>query len=244
MRKAAIAWPGYFMAAGIAFLYNDWVLGYLLNPRMSENRSLISELSATSQPYHVVFQSLDITAGIVTLLCAGYIWHLTKYISTQKRWILTGLFLFVGLDSIVDASLPLACAPSLDAACRLINSHSAITQAHLIESNIAGATIGIAPVVWWWQHTSNKHRHLSLASVWLVIIEIAVGLTALIVRFTHHGNYGGIQRIYQGALGVWIGLIVYTALTIHTDARSTRKRAAAAAAASSTPGGDVSAASL
>jgi hypothetical protein len=223
MRKASIAWPGYFLAAGLAFLYNDWILGYVLNPHMSANRSLISELSATTQPYHWVFQILDITAGVVTLACARYIWHLTEHISTQKRWLLTGIFLFIGLDSIVDASLPIACAPSVEAACSLLGTHSIVTQAHLIESNVAGATIAIAPITWWLLHKSGKHRHLSLASIWLIIIETAVGLTALIVRFTHHGNYGGIQRIYQGALGIWVGLIVYTAVTIHLESRATRK---------------------
>jgi hypothetical protein len=226
MRKATIAWPGYFLAAGLAFLYNDWILGFILNPHMSANRSLISELSATTQPYHWVFQLLDITAGIVTLACVTYIWRLTAHISPQRRLLLTGLFLFVGLDSIVDASLPVACAPSVDAACRLLGSHSVVTQAHLIESNVAGTAIAIAPIVWWRAHKSKVHRHISAASMWLIIIETAVGITALAVRFTHHGNYGGIQRIYQGALGIWIGLLVYTAITIHLESKATKKRAA------------------
>ena len=223
MKKGNIKWSIYCLAAGIAFLYNDWILGYALNPHLSANRSLISELSATSQPYHEVFQTLDIIAGVITLACIGVIWHFTAHIADKRRWLLLLLFLVVGLDSIIDASLPIACAPSIDLSCNLLSTYSFITRAHLIESNIAGAIIALAPVVWWWLHRSNKHRHISLASVWFIVIETAVGIAALIVRFTHHGNYGGIQRIYQGALGVWLGLLIYSAIAVHLGANVTKR---------------------
>lgn len=216
-----MAWPGYCLAAILVFLYNDWILEYFLNPRVSLNRSLISDLSALNQPYHWVFQALDILAGIVTLGCVAYMWRFTAQISPSKRWLLLALFVFIGLDSIVDASLPISCAAYIDPNCTFLGATSIITKAHLVESNIDGTVIAFAPLVWWWLHRSDKHRHISLASLWLIAIESAVGMAALIVRFTHHSNYGGIQRVYQVALGVWVGLLVYTAITVHVEGRRT-----------------------
>lgn len=190
---------------------------------MSPNRSLISELSATTQPYHWVFQALDILAGIITLSCIPYVWHLSRRVAEEKRWLLAGLFLVVGADSIIDASLPISCAPSVSRQCLLLTSRSFITQAHLIESNVAGAAIALAPLAWWWFHRSKEHRHISRASIWLIVIESAVGITALIVRITDQANYGGIQRLYQLALGLWIALLVYTAITIHLEQKNITK---------------------
>ena len=222
MKKVAIGWLRYCLAASLVFAYNDWILGYCLNPQMSANRASISELSAITQPYHAVFQTLDIIAGILTLVCVVYVWRFTEHITPHKRWLLLGLFLFIGLDSIVDASLPIACAPSVDPSCSfsLLGTQSIITRAHLIESNIAGTVIAIAPIAWWWLHRSGKHRHIAIASIWLIAVELAVGISAVIVRFTHNANYGGIQRIYQGVLGIWVGVLVYTAITVHLETKT------------------------
>jgi hypothetical protein len=190
---------------------------------MSSNRSLISELSATNQPYHWVFQILDITAGFITLACASYVWHLAGKTSPQKRWLLTSLFVCVGADSIIDASLPIACAPSMNAQCSLLATHSALTAAHLIESNIAGLIIAVAPIIWWWMHRNGEHRPIARVSLWLITLETSVGIAALIVRIANHGNYGGIQRIYQLGIGLWISLLIYTALSMQADARITSK---------------------
>jgi hypothetical protein len=221
MKKVTIPWLPYCLAVVLVFTYNDWILGYVLNPHMSANRASISELSATNQPYHLVFQMLDILAGILTLVCAGFMWRFTEHIASRRRILLLVLFLFIGLDSIVDASLPIACAPSVDPSCNFsLIGTSFVTRAHLIESNAAGTVIAIAPIVWWWLYSSGKHRHISIASIWLVTIEAGVGIAAVIVRLTHHTNYGGIQRIYQGALGLWVGLLVYTAITMHLEAKT------------------------
>lgn len=221
MKKVAGILLSYSLAASLVFLYNDWVLGYFLNPHMSANRSTISELSATNQPYHSVFQMLDILAGILTLACVVYMWRFTAQISTgvKKRWLLLGLYLFVGLDSIVDASLPVSCAPSVDSTCNWFASHAVITQVHLIESNVAGTVIAMAPLVWWLLHRSGKYRQILFASIWLVIIELAVGIAAVIVRFTHHTNYGGVQRIYEGVLGIWMGWLAFAAVTAYLETK-------------------------
>jgi hypothetical protein len=213
-KKVAVVWPQCALAVTLCLLYNDWLLGPILNPRMSTNRSLISELSATSQPYHWVFRSLDITAGILTLGCCSLVWRLFSTTTRRIQWALTGLFLVIGLDSIIDAMLPISCAPSVDLQCNLFATHSALTTAHLIESNIAGTIIAIVPLVWWRYHRTKQFRFIAEVSLWLVFFEAWIGVAALTVRFSHHGTYGLIQRAYEVALGMWVGLIVYVAVGV------------------------------
>jgi hypothetical protein len=217
MKKASVTWPCYLLVVLLALLYNDWLLGYLLNPHMSANRSLISELSASNQPHHWIFRSLDITAGIITLAFAHHIWKLATRTSRQKRLLLTTFFAVVGLDSIIDACLPIACAPSVNPHCSFFTTHSTLTTAHLIESNIAGIAIALAPAIWWWWHREGEHEHIARASLWLVMLESAIGVTALVVRFDHLAGYGTIQRIYQGGVGTWVGLLVYLALELNLE---------------------------
>lgn len=217
MKRLSVKWICFWgLAIVIALLYNDWLLGPILNPHMSSVRSLISELSALSQPYHTVFQTLDITAGILTLLFVGFVWRFTSSMSKKERWVLTGLIAFIGLDSIVDASLPIRCAPSVDIHCSLLAFNSAVTDAHLIESNIAGVGIAIAPIIWWWLHRENSPRFAKV-SLSFALLQILAGVFALIVRISGKDKYGLIQRIYEGGLGIWIATILGTSATKYSD---------------------------
>lgn len=217
MKRYSTKWLWFWgLAIVIALLYNDWLLGPILNPHMSSVRSLISELSALSQPYHAVFQTLDITAGILTLLFVGFVWRFTKSMSKKERLILTGLIAFIGLDSIIDASLPIRCAPSVNFHCSLLAFNSAVTDAHLIESNIAGVGIAIAPLLWWWLHRKNSPRFAKV-SLSFALLQILAGVFALIVRISGKDKYGLIQRIYECGLGIWIATILGTSATKHPD---------------------------
>lgn len=114
------------LAVSIVFLCNNWLLTPLLNPHMSSSVSLISEISALSQPYHWVFQVSDITAGV--LILSSVPWLLRGLRRRQYQWplLLGGMIIGVGLDSIIDALLPISCAPSVDAHCQLATTHSLI----------------------------------------------------------------------------------------------------------------------
>lgn len=201
----------------LALLYNDWILGSLLNPHMSPYRSLISELSAVTQPYHWVFQSLDITAGILTLVFVSFVWQYTKDLRKRDRFILVGLFAFIGLDSMLDASLPISCAPSMDSACNLLATHSVLTDAHLIESNIAGVGAFLAPVLWW-VYCKSKNFVISQVSFWFVIIQVAVGLGIILIKLSGMHDYGMFQRVYETGLGIWVGVVAINCYAWQTSA--------------------------
>lgn len=199
-------WGKYWLAGLLTLLYNDWVFETAFNPHISPKHSLISELSALSQPYHWIFQTLDISAGLLTLAFVIVVWRLTVGLSTRSRLLLAGLFAFVGIDSIVDASLPVACAPSMDPQCRVWATHALLTTAHGIESNIAGCAIVLLPVAWWWQYR-GKHTIIAQISFWFTIMQIIIGMGALAVRLSGRDTYGILQRIYESGLGIWMGSI-------------------------------------
>ncbi|HEV2403476.1 MAG TPA: DUF998 domain-containing protein, partial [Candidatus Saccharimonadales bacterium] len=211
MGRPVPKWLKYGIVALLALLYNGWILESLLNPRMPAAPSLISELSALTQPHHQVFQALDIVAGFLTLALCGFVWQLTRGLAPRVRWLLTGLFAFVGIDSIVDALLPISCAPSVDMHCYALAPHILITTAHGIESNIAGTAVALLPAVWWWQHRA-RHRVIEKISLWFAGIQIILGIIALTVRLSGKDSYGIIQRIYEGGVGLWISTIVGTAI--------------------------------
>lgn len=200
----------------LALLYNDWILGSFLNPHMSPYRSLISELSAVTQPYHWVFQSLDITAGILTLVFVMFVWQFTKDLRKRDRYILVGLFAFIGLDSMLDASLPIACAPSMDSACNLLATHSILTNIHLIESNIAGVGAFLAPVLWWF-YCRGKNFMISQVSFWFVVIQVAAGLGIVLIKLSGMHDYGMFQRVYEIGLGIWVGVVAVDCYALQTS---------------------------
>jgi hypothetical protein len=174
---------------------------------MSPNRSLISELSASTQPYHWAFQTMDIAAGILTVACIGFVWRLTDGLSRKTRWLLTSLFAFIGIDSVIDAMLPISCAPSMDPQCHLLATHSILTTSHLIESNIAGVAVALLPLLWWW-HLRMKHSIIAQLSFWFGITQLVLGIAALAVRLSGRDTYGILQRIYESGLGIWMGTVI------------------------------------
>ena len=210
VRKIMIA-PVSVINAILVFLYNDWMLAPLLNPHASAARTLISELSARTQPNHHVFQLLDICAGVLTLCLVPYVWQLTRKVHARtRRGLLTGGFAFVGVDSIVDALLPTNCAPSMDAHCSYVTSQSMLTTMHMFESTLAGVCVVLIPLLWWWVMRKSS-AWLARMSLSFVGVQLAVGLTVLAVQTLHLPYVGILHRVYESAISLWMASLVITA---------------------------------
>jgi hypothetical protein len=139
-------------------------------------------------------------------------WRFTKDLSKQARWVVVGLFAFVGLDSVVDAMLPMSCSPSADPQCSLLTVHSFITNAHMLESTISGVIIGVTPYILWWLYRA-KHQAVAQINLWFGIMQIVVGLDVLTIRLSGGDSYGIIMRIYESGLGAWVGILAAIAAT-------------------------------
>jgi hypothetical protein len=198
------------LAAALLFLCNDWMLGPLLNPALPTRPSVISEFSALTQPYHWVFQTLDIMAGVVIVLLLPCVMRLLHIQHHAWRWILFGTVALIGADSIVDASLPISCAPSIDTHCSSITETFTLSP-HVLESVLVGALAFVAPIMWWFVF---RRRHVLLAQASGLFVLLQIGLVPAIVLARHNETeiIGLVQRLYQFGLSAWLTLILVTAV--------------------------------
>ena len=200
-------------------LYNDWIFGLLLNPHISTRFSLISELSAQTQAYHWVFQTLDIIAGSLTLLMLPWLWKFLRKFDFQYTVLLFVTIASIGADNIADALLPISCAPSVDAQCSLLATHSLLTHAHLVESTAIGIATFVAPLLWWWSFKA-KHSLIAKASLWFVVLQIFIGGGIVASRAMGYNVTGAFQRLYELGIGLWVAGILYVALVATAKQRA------------------------
>jgi hypothetical protein len=160
-----------------------------------------------------VFQILDIAAGSLTLALLPALAHFLRKTKLAYRWVLLVAVGVIGADSVIDACLPISCAPSVDAQCSLAAaaSHSLITSTHLAESTLVGIVIFVAPALWWWA-CRGKRRVIAQISAQLVVTQLIVGLGIVLGRVVHHDITGVLQRFYQLGIGVWMTSILFTAI--------------------------------
>ena len=194
----------------LVFLYNDWVLAPLLNPAMSTRASLISEISSRTQPYHWVFQILDIAAGAVTLALVPCLLRLLKKQPVLWKWMLLAGIALIGADSIIDALLPISCAPSVDVQCSLTSFHSAVTTAHMIESTAIGIVTFVAPVLWWVRF--RRRPLLAESSRLFVILQLGVGLGIVVAHRNETAVVGLLQRFYEVSISTWLAVVLGSAI--------------------------------
>ena len=218
----------------VMFLFNDWVLAPLLNPALSTRTALISEISARTQPYHWVFQILDIAAGVVTLALLLCVFRLLRKQPAAWRWL---LFLGVGLigtDSIVDASLPISCAPSIDVHCSLGTLQSYITDAHMIESALIGVIIFVTPLLWW-LHFRKTRALLAQSSGLFVLLQMGVAFGVVIAQYNDTAIVGLLQRFYQASISIWLMIILSSSIRAVQKHRANRAILATSARILNTP---------
>lgn len=147
-------WRWLLPALGI-LLWTAWVVGDLVAD-LPPAASWTSELAALDQPYGWVLRVLDAVSGLLftvwsVLLLRGNPWR-------RDPWRTVGLLavLVFGLSTLADASLPLSCANSVDAACLAAERAGDLPwrhYAHSVSSSVAGTALLVAsfvfvPCVW------------------------------------------------------------------------------------------------
>jgi uncharacterized protein DUF998 len=203
----------------LAALYNDWLLGPTLDARMPVGGSLISELSARTQTNHWAFQTLDITAGVLTLAALPWLWRFLRGARVMYWQVLFATIASIGADSIVDALLPISCSPTVDAGCSLAGTHSLLTDAHLIESTLIGVITFVAPILWW-RLSKTKHHFIARLSWQFAVLQLLVGGSILLTRSVHFDVTGTLQRTYELGIGAWVAGILYVAISADNKRRT------------------------
>lgn len=191
-----------------AILFNNWILGTVLNWHLFISGGSVSEFSATTQPYHWLFRVLDITSGL--LLSAAAL-SLYKSVKAASRRFILGAMGVLGLANIIDALLPLPCSGTVDRICSApvrINIHRISLPDHIFSSVIIGicyVALPLAGLLYAKYFNVRRFRLISVAALSTTIIffvllisESLIGQNSLI---THMAGYS--QELQMIVLGSW-----------------------------------------
>jgi len=209
------------IAALLLFLCNDWLLGPFLNPALPTRPSVISEFSALTQPYHWLFQALDILAGAVIIALLPCLVRLLQPKDRALKWTLFATVALIGIDSIVDASLPISCAPAIDTHCSSITDSISFSP-HVLESLVIGVIAFVAPMLWWFAYR-RSHTMIAQASKLFVLLQIGLVPAIVLARHDEAAIIGLVQRVYQLSLSAWLALILMTAVYAVQKHRATKR---------------------
>jgi hypothetical protein len=133
---------------GIAAIsYSSWVLEVFLDPGIDVRDGYVSELSATDQPYSVVFRAGDLVTGALAIVVAS-----TALVRLRRRppavtgWVALLLF---GLGAIGDSVFAMDCAPNMDTGCALRERVAQVSFSHQFHALTSGVVVvaGIAAVL-------------------------------------------------------------------------------------------------
>ena len=130
-----------------ALSLNNWILSIFLNRHLLLNSGSISDFSALSQPYHLVFRSLDIIAGVLVVAIASALF-LAQTSSRSGKLISAGAVL-LGVANIVDAAMPLPCTAIVDSGCNVPLKFSLthlVLPRHIYSSAVIGFCILLLPL--------------------------------------------------------------------------------------------------
>lgn len=194
-----------------AILYSAWVAAGFLDPHLDPVTSFVSELTADGRPNARLFR--------VTEVCAGLAFMATGALLVRRRrrlgWQVAGpsvLLVAFGLFTLLDAMAPLACAPTVDAACRSAELAGEVPlrhTAHSVTSSLAGGVAALAVAWLWWTRRDGGRWHVATTALGVVHL-LAAGWSLIEVAEWGIGFMGLTQRLSLLALAAWWVLFVST----------------------------------
>lgn len=217
------------LAAVAAVTYSTFVLENVLSPKLDFFNGYVSELSASDQPYHLVYSAGDLVTGLLSIMVAAEtLRRLTRRPLATAGWTFLGLF---GVCAIGDASFPLDCAPSLETWCALRERSEHVSFSHEFHSVTSSAVIvcGVAALLLlslaarrygWWPALARWG--------WLLALAESVSALGTLVAMYLGQWLGVVQRVQISIL--CLGLLVIS-WALYADRRDAARASRAAAAA-------------
>ncbi|MET7361291.1 DUF998 domain-containing protein [Streptomyces sp. NPDC005562] len=203
VRRTAVA---ALVAGGL--LYNAWVLEWAVPTSLDPRHSYISELYAEHQPYRELFAGFEFTCGVLVLIGALAARRCTPRslppsAARAQRcgwWMLAGF----AAASLGDVLWPMACAPSLDPACRPVHPAHTITSAlchFFLFASFAAHT-------WAARHRKDAPGGpVATWGWWLAGAALLSALGTVGALLGHPGWHGVPQRVHVLLVGVWLVLL-------------------------------------
>lgn len=176
-----------YVATAAALTFNNWLLGIFINHRLFMAGGSVSEFSATTQPYHWLFRSLDIASGVLLVILAFLIFRSLPR-RRYFRWLSLGLAV-LGLANCLDAALPLPCSGTLSKSCNApvrINLHRVSLPDHVFSSTLIGICYILVPLAVFLYARRRADSYTKLVS--LAALSVAILFFVLLVAESFFEN--------------------------------------------------------
>lgn len=202
--------PGFVpvLAAVAGIVYSAWVLQFFVNPRLDPVNGYVSELSATDQPYHVLFSATDFLSGTLSIIVAALVLARRR----PRGWAATGWAALAafGAFSIADSLSAMDCAPNSDTTCALRERAGQVSFAHQFHSvtSVLVVTSGIVSLIAL-TIAARRRGGLPVIARWSREITIAETTTAVAtLPLMYFGVLLGVmERIQVTVISLWLLVI-------------------------------------
>jgi len=194
------------------FLYNSWPLGYVVNPVITAQHGLASELGAPGQPWWWLFDVLDVVASLLVIWVAALLWRAVK---AKHQWFKIGMvsYTIFAVLTIVDALLPLNCQPTAKNCGPIIHNPLLIT--HGVSSIAAAMALFVSAVALWQLVRVSGLKYLHSVMIIILVGWALFGIiSALFLLYPGPGYLA--QHYFITLCSIWIALVPFVAI------RSTR----------------------
>ncbi|MFJ9854824.1 DUF998 domain-containing protein [Streptomyces sp. NPDC101150] len=184
-----------------AFLYNDWLLQFLVPTGLPQADSYVSETFAADQPYRLLFSAVELTCVGAVIVGAGLAARSAPRGPALAGW---GAVIAFGAFSVLDVLLPMGCAPSVERGCPPDNIQHTTTSG-LVEFALFAsmAMFGLAA-----RRPGTAPASVAGRSVpWLLPVSMALAIATIGPYLGHPGGQGIAQRIHLVTIGVWLLLL-------------------------------------
>lgn len=206
--RAAFRLQPFFLLSLIsAACFNNWALGFLLNPTLLRAGGSISELSSSDQSHFAVFRTLDILAGLMLVSMAIW-WQRSQ--SRQGHDLIFWGALILGVANTADALLPLNCSETLNPSCSMpisLSLHHIALPGHAYSSTAIGLGYFLLPLGGWLYARRYNLRTFLLASQLVLALNLLFFASILheyaTVGITVKAS-GWLQAIQMLAVGTWL----------------------------------------
>ncbi len=200
--------------------YGSWILQFLVNPGLDPVNGYVSELSATDQPYHLLFAAGDFLSGVLITAVAAMVIHRWR----PRAWELAGwiALLTFGVFSVADSLFGMDCAPNSDTTCALRERAGQVSFAHRFHSvtSVLVVTAGILSLILL-TIAARRYREWPVIARWgwaLTVVETVAALATLPLMYLGL-ILGVVERVQVGALSLWLFVI---AAELYAARRRTR----------------------
>lgn len=187
--------------AGVA--YAAWVLGFVLNPRLDAINGYVSELSASDQPFHLVFTGGDLIAGTLAIVVAGGVLVRLRPRGWEPAgW---GALLCFGVFVISDALCAMDCAPNSDITCALRERAGRVSFAHEFHlvTSACEVTAGIVSVLGLAIAARRGSRVIARWSWPVMVTETGTALATLPLMY-YGVLLGVVERVQVSVVSLWL----------------------------------------